>query len=115
MLENVIYLELLRRNRKVYVGKVDVYIKSGEDAPSSESVPSHEGGKEIDFVVEGISGTEYYQVCETVLDKKTLKRELASLEAVKDHNPKFLLTLDAVPDVSHNGIKQINALDWLLA
>ncbi|MDR2870234.1 MAG: ATP-binding protein, partial [Deferribacteraceae bacterium] len=66
MLENVIYLELLRRNRKVYVGKIN-------------------GDKEIDFVVENDNGTEYYQVAETVLDKNTLKRELASLESAKDH------------------------------
>ncbi|MCL2338432.1 MAG: ATP-binding protein [Proteobacteria bacterium] len=98
MLENVVYLELLRRNRKVYVGKVD-----GKD-----------DAKEIDFVVESDKGTEYYQVAESVLDKKTLERELASLESVKDHNPKYLLTMDNLPAQTHNGIKQINALDWLL-
>jgi len=98
MLENVVYLELLRRNRKVYVGRVD----GASDA------------KEIDFVAESDQGTGYYQVAESVLDKKTLERELASLQAVKDHNPKFLLTMDNLPAQTHNGIKQINALDWLL-
>jgi len=102
MLENVIYLELLRRNRKVYVGKVDFPGNTGDVQ------------KEIDFVTEGLNGTEYYQIAETVLDKKTLERELASLKAVKDHNPKYLLTLDYMPDTSHDGIKQINALEWLL-
>ena len=102
MLENVVYLELLRRNRKVYVGKVD-YRKDGKlDA------------REIDFVAEGDEGVAYYQVSQSVLDKGTLERELAPLDAVKDHNPKYLLTLDAVPSISHNGIRQINALDWLL-
>lgn len=51
---------------------------------------------------------------QSVLDPNTLKRELAPLNVVKDHNQKNLLTLDAMPAVSHNGIKQINALDWLL-
>ena len=102
MLENVVYLELLRRNRKVYIGKVD-YRKNGKlDI------------REIDFVAESDGGTEYYQVSQSVLDPNALKRELAPLNAVKDHNPKYLLTLDAMPAVSHNGIKQINALDWLL-
>ena len=94
MLENVVYLELLRRNRKVYIGKIDV--------------------SEIDFVVESDNGTAYYQVSESVLDKTTLDRELSTLDAVKDHNPKFLLTLDNVPRRQHNGIKQIYVLDWLL-
>ena len=93
MLENVVYLELLRRNRKVYVGKM--------------------AEKEIDFVVEGNNGTEYYQVAETVLGQATLMRELASLNAVKDHNPKFLLTMDYLPG-SYNGIKQLNVIEWLL-
>ena len=93
MLENVVYLELLRRNRKVYVGKM--------------------AEKEIDFVVEGNNGTEYYQVAETVLGQATLMRELSSLNAVKDHNPKFLLTMDYLPG-SYNGIKQLNVIEWLL-
>jgi predicted AAA+ superfamily ATPase len=94
VLENVVYLELLRRGYKVYVGKV--------------------GEKEVDFVVEGANGTEYYQVSETVRDKNTLTRELASLESIRDHNPKFLLTRDYDPQASHNGIKQLNVLEWLL-
>ncbi|MDR2048852.1 MAG: ATP-binding protein [Treponema sp.] len=95
VLENVVYLELLRRNHKVYVGKV--------------------GGKEVDFVTEGPDGTEYYQVSETVRGRETLARELFPLDAIRDHNPKFLLTRDYDPHVSHNGIKQLNVLDWLLS
>ncbi len=98
MLENIVYLELLRRNRKVYVGKTD---GTGDS-------------KEIDFVVEGENGTEYYQVAETVLDKNTLNRELSALDSVKNHNPKYLLTMDNVPQQTHNGIRQIYVLDWLL-
>jgi len=94
ILENVVYLELLRHGYKVYIGKV--------------------GEKEVDFVVEGANGTEYYQVSETVRDKETLARELAPLEAIRDHFPKFLLTRDYEPIKWHNGIKQLNVLEWLL-
>ena len=94
ILENIVYLELLRRKYKVYIGKV--------------------GEKEVDFATEGINGMEYYQVAQTVRGKETLERELSSLKAIKDHNPKFLLTRDYDPAVSHNGIKQLNVLEWLL-
>lgn len=96
ILENVIYLELLRRGYQVYIGKV--------------------GASEVDFIAMGDEGEEYYQVAYTVIDAdgKTLERELAPLNAINDHNPKYLLTMDYGPLVSHNGIKQINALDWLL-
>jgi predicted AAA+ superfamily ATPase len=94
MLENIIYLELLRRGYKVYVGRV--------------------GEKEVDFVVESANGIEYYQVAETVRGKDILTRELAPLDAIRDHNPKFLLTRDYEPQTTHNGIKQLNVLEWLL-
>lgn len=96
ILENIIFLELLRRGYEVYIGKV--------------------GTAEVDFVVVGEEGEEYYQVAYTVVDPegKTLKRELAPLAAINDHNPKYLLTMDHTPLTNHNGIKQINALDWLL-
>lgn len=96
ILENVVYLELLRRGYEVYVGKV--------------------GAAEVDFIAIGDEGEEYYQVAYTVIDADggTLERELAPLDAIKDHNPKYLLTMDFGPLVSHNGIKQINVLDWLL-
>jgi predicted AAA+ superfamily ATPase len=68
---------------------------------------------EVDFMTEGLDGTRYYQVSETVRDKNVLERELASLEAIPDHNSKYLLTMDFEPTVSHNGIKQNNILDWL--
>lgn len=94
ILENVVYLELLRRGYEVFVGKSD---KS-----------------EIGFIAINEEDTEYYQVALTVRDEKTLLRELAPLESVNDHNGKYLLTLDDDPPCSHNGIKQVNALDWLL-
>jgi predicted AAA+ superfamily ATPase len=102
VLENIVYLELLRRGYQVYVGRV--------------------GNAEIDFIAIGEDGEEYYQVAYTVHNEQagqdnmtTLGRELAPLEAIRDHNPKYLLTMDLVPNASHNGIRQINALDWLLA
>jgi predicted AAA+ superfamily ATPase len=100
ILENIIYLELLHRGYEVYVGKVD--------------------NKEVDFIVNGESGIEYYQVAYSVVPgandsgESVLERELAPLASIRDHNPKYLLTMDFTPNVSHNGIKQINALEWIL-
>jgi len=93
-LENVVFLELLRRGCDVYIGKV--------------------GNTEVDFVATDENGIAYYQVALTVRDENTLARELRPLDSISDHNPKFLLTLDEDPEASHNGIRQINALDWLL-
>ncbi len=94
ILENVVYLELLRRGYEVYIGKND--------------------DNEVDFVTINEKGTEYYQVSYTVKEEKTLKRELKTLDNINDHNSKFLLTTDYTPYTSHNGIKQINVFDWLL-
>lgn len=94
ILENVVYLELIRRGYEVYIGKND--------------------DSEVDFVAINEKGEEYYQVAYTVRDEKTLERELKPLNNIKDHNPKFLLTTDYAPYTSFNGIKQINVFDWLL-
>ena len=94
ILENVVYLELLRRGYEIYIGKND--------------------DNEIDFVAANDKGVEYYQVSYTVKDEKTLERELKPLHNIQDHNPKYLLTADYTPYTSHNGIKQINVFDWLL-
>ena len=94
ILENIVYLELLRRGNEVYIGKQD----KGE----------------VDFMAINENGTQYYQVAQTVRDEITLKRELAPLNRISDHNPKYLLTLDDDPPAQHNGIRQINAIDWLL-
>ena len=95
ILENIVYLELLRRGYEVHVGKVNAV--------------------EVDFIAIGDEGEEYYQVAYTLVDAdgSTLKRELAPLDAINDHNPKYLLTMDYGPMVSHNGIKQLYVLDWL--
>jgi len=94
ILENVVYLELLRRGYEVYVGKVD--------------------DCEVDFVAKNSKGTTYFQVALTVRDEKTLERELRALKMIKDYYPKYLLTLDDDPERQYNGIRCINARDWLL-
>ncbi len=94
ILENIVYLELLRRGYDVYIGKVDAL--------------------EVDFVAMDNRGMSYYQVSATVRDEQTLQRELASLQGINDHYPKILLTLDEDPEMSYDGIRKINALDWLL-
>lgn len=94
ILENVVYLELLRRGYKVNVGKID--------------------NLEVDFIATNDTDKIYYQVAATVRDENTLKRELASLDKIKDHNPKILLTLDEDPEANYKGIKKINVLTWLM-
>ncbi len=94
ILENVVYLELLRRGYDVYIGKVD--------------------NLEVDFVVMDGKRIVYYQVAATVRDENTLMRELAPLQKIADHYPKLILTLDEDPEADYDGIRRINALDWLL-
>ena len=94
LLENVVYLELLRHNQHVFIGKA--------------------GDLEIDFVTINDEQTSYYQVSATVRNADTLERELAPLKSIKDHNPKWLLTLDEDPDTNYDGIRKVNVLNWLL-
>ncbi len=94
ILENLVFLELLRRYGTVYVGRI--------------------GNQEVDFVVQGGEGALYFQVAESVLSEKALQRELASLMKIEDNYPKYLLTLDDVDPIDYEGILQLNALDWML-
>ena len=94
ILENVVFLELLRRGYKVYTGKVDEL--------------------EIDFVAENKDGLIYYQVALTTRDEKTLERELKSLQKTGDYYPKYILTMDRDLEADYDGIKKINVIDWLL-
>ncbi|RSX54486.1 ATP-binding protein [Bifidobacterium samirii] len=94
LLENVVFLELMRKEGDVFIGQGT--------------------GGEIDFITNGADGPRYYQVSESVHDPDTLERELSSLRAVRDNYPKTLITLDDERPVSHEGIRQIYALDWLL-
>ena len=94
-LENVVYFELLRRNRNVFVGKI--------------------GDKEVDFVVTDYDGyTSYYQVAWATPTPETLERELAPLKAIRDSTPKYLLTTDIDFDPVYDGIRKFNVADWLL-
>lgn len=94
ILENIVYLELLRRGYRVYVGKVD--------------------DLEVDFVAENRDGLKYYQVALTVRDQKVLERELKSLQKTGDHYPKILLTLDMDLESDYDGITKMNVVEWLL-
>lgn len=98
ILENIVYLELVRRGNEVYVGKVN--------------------DTEIDFITIHKGEKSYYQVAYTVMEldgnDRILQRELRPLQLCKDNNQKFLLTMDNIPPVSHDGIKQCYVLDWLL-
>lgn len=95
ILENIIYLELLRRGYRVFVGDI-------EDG-------------EVDFVAQSGDSLLYFQVSATTLDENVLRRELAPLQKIGDNYPKILLTLDEVfATADYDGIKKINALDWLL-
>ena len=95
ILENIVYLELIRRGYRVYVG----HLQNGE----------------IDFVAKMPHRLEYYQVSYSVMDDTTLRRELSPLEQLDDNYPKYLLTMDVLHKTdNHNGIEQKNVLDWLL-
>jgi predicted AAA+ superfamily ATPase len=94
MLENIVFLELLSRGNSVWVGKL----------PNGE----------VDFIARDLSGdVVYYQVAYTAREESTLQRELAPLRAIKDHYPKFLLTMDS-ESLDFEGIRKINLIDWLL-
>ena len=93
LLENIVYLELLRRGNDVWVGKV--------------------GDMEVDFVTRDKDGfTSYYQVAYSMLGKETREREIRALDGISDHNQKFVITMDA-GEYSYSGIRQMNVVDWL--
>jgi len=95
ILENIVYLELLRRGYRVSSGRI------GND-------------KEVDFVCEKVGETEYYQVSLSLDSEETLLRELNSLEQINDNFPKTILTLGTLPQKSYKGIKIVSVIDWLL-
>ena len=95
ILENVVYLELLRRGNKVWTGS----LRNGE----------------IDFVVKTkTGGIEYYQVAWNADSEETREREFGRLENIKDNYPKYLLTTESFPQ-GRNGIEHKNVFEWLLA
>ena len=93
VLENIVYLELLRRGFRVSIGKV--------------------GALEVDFIAEKNGEKNYYQVAATILDPATYDREFAPLKAISDNFPKYVLTMDELP-MGEEGIHQKNVVDFLL-
>ena len=94
LLENIVYLELLRRDYKVNIGKT----LNGE----------------VDFVAENINEIKYYQVTQSLLDKKVKDREIGGLESINDNYEKIIITMDKTINKDYNGIKVINIIDFLL-
>ncbi len=94
ILENIVYLELLRRGYKVWTGRLR--------------------NAEIDFTVKNRMGEiEYYQISWEISKEETQKREFAPLEAIKDNYSKFLLSTDAFTQ-NNNGIIHKNVFEWLM-
>ena len=95
IIENIVYLELMRRNYNVYIG----YFTNAE----------------IDFVAIKNGEIEYYQVCLSLLNEEVLKREVKSLKMINDNYPKYIISLDKVGVNSNiDGIKHINLINWLI-
>ena len=94
LLENVVYLELLRRGYKVNIGKTSDY--------------------EVDFVAENPHTIKYYQVTQTLSDEQVKNRELRSLESISDNYEKIILSMDKSINNDFNGIKVKNIINWLL-
>jgi hypothetical protein len=93
MLENIVYLELLRRGYEVYVGRIDQY--------------------EVDFVAKKKNKIKYYQVSYSILDEGVAEREYRSLEMIEDNYEKYVLTMDTLALEGRNGIQWQNIVDFL--
>ncbi len=93
-LENTVYFELIRRGYRVSIGKTET--------------------AEVDFVAQKNGEMIYYQVSASMLDQRTFERELLPLRSIKDNYKKIVLTLDKLTQGNYEGIKVVNAIDWLL-
>ncbi|WP_338933946.1 ATP-binding protein [Fusobacterium polymorphum] len=91
--ENIIYLELLRKGYNIKVGKVD--------------------NLEVDFVCTKGNEKLYIQVAYLLASPETIEREFSSLEKINDNYPKYLISMDEF-DMSRNGIRHINIIDFLM-
>ena len=94
LLENVVYIELLRRGYKISIGKTLDY--------------------EVDFVAENPEEIKYYQVTKSLLDDNVKEREIRSLESIPDNYEKTILTMDKTINKDYNGIKVKNIIEFLL-
>ena len=95
ILENVVFLELLRRDYRIYIGKI--------------------GEAEIDFVAEKPNDKQYIQVTESMHIPETRERELRPLRMIPDNYEKLVLSMDRNFINSYDGIKSLNLIDWLLS
>ena len=95
LLENVVYLELLRRGYRVNIGKTNDY--------------------EVDFVAENPNDIKYFQVTKTLLNDEVKEREIRILESINDNYEKIILTMDKPISRDYNGIKVMNIIEWLLS
>lgn len=93
-LENLVYLELLRRGWEVNIGKA--------------------GAAEIDFVARKGDNVHYFQVTASMVEESTFNREMAPFKALGDNYPKTVITLDRYTLGNYDGIQVVNAVDWLL-
>lgn len=93
-LENTVYFELIRRGYRVSIGKTET--------------------AEVDFVAQKNGEMIYYQVSASMLNQRTFERELLPLRSIKDNYQKIVLTLDKFTQGNYEGIKVVNAIDWLL-
>ena len=94
ILENVVYLELLRRGYDLAVGKVD--------------------NTEVDFIATKYNEKMYIQVTESLQGEEVRSRELAPLEKIRDNYEKIVLSMDIDSGTTYNGIKALNIINWLL-
>jgi predicted AAA+ superfamily ATPase len=94
VLENIVYLDLVRRGYEVTIGKI--------------------GSLEVDFVASKMNEKSYYQISATIMDEKTRERELRPLQSISDNYPKYILTMDQTIFNDYSGIKVINIIDFLL-
>ena len=93
IMENIVYLELLRRGYRISIGKL--------------------GNLEVDFIAQKEDEKIYYQVAATVLDPSTYEREFGPLKKISDNYPKYVLSMDEFP-MGEDGINQVNVIDFLL-
>lgn len=94
ILENIVFIELLRRGYQVYIGKIKEY--------------------EIDFIAERNGEREYFQVCYLLSSQDVVEREYRPLQQIQDNFPKTILSMDELPSSNAEGIRRLNLRHWLL-
>lgn len=93
VIENIVYMELLRRDYEITIGKID--------------------GLEVDFVCKKSGKIIYVQVSYILANEETIEREFEPLRLINDNYPKYVITIDYA-EMSHDGINHLNLVDFLL-